>query len=261
MLTEPTGPATGAKLSVAEAASSSNNAPSGGVVMLANDEAEAAAAWSSAPTQRPATPLPQRTSASAPATSSHTSAAAKASHPSTLATANPMRTFMLVVGLGFGACAIGLFGALQFSSRFMGRGGNTKRKLRDAKRGTRVATSDPDESMDDETYIDEEYGDEVCGEEDEDYLDEGDVEEEEDSGLAPAEDHRSAVGDHRDEFDMEMERQQANGRRSRGARGPAAGRNRKESSNVSNPWGDDQVPWQRQKQKAKKKRADRDARR
>ena len=168
---------------------------------------------------------------------------------------------MLVVGLGFGACAIGLFGALQFSSRFMGRGGVTKRKLRDAKRGTRVATSDPDESMDDETYIDEEYGDEVCGEEDEDYLDEGDLEEEEDSGLAPAEDHRSAVGDHRDEFDMEMERQQANGRRSRGARGPAAGRNRKDSSNVSNPWGDDQVPWQRQKQKAKKKRADRDARR
>ena len=260
MLTELTGPATGAKLSIGEASSSSNDAPPGGVVMLANDEAEAAVTWPSAATERPATPSPQRTSASAgavlaPATSSHASAGARASHPSTLATANPMRTFMLVVGLGFGACAVGLFGALHFSSRFMGRGGKTKRRPRDAKRGTRVATSDPDESMDDETYVDEEEGDEVCGEEEEDYLDEGDVKEE-DSGLAPAEEGRSAVGDHRDEFDLEMERQKADGRRSCGLSGPAAGR-----KDRSNPWGDDQVPWQRQKQKPKKKRADRDARR
>ena len=163
-------------------------------------------------------------------------------HVQVLATVNSSRTIMLVIGLSFGACALALFGALQFGAFGDADGvgfGSQRRRRRDRKGAVRVAASDPDEE-DGDIIGDEDYEEEVApkrrgrrgrrakqhrdeeeaGDDDEfdaasalhpaeeeegDGEEDGDSEEEADAPRVPA------MAAEPDEFDIALEERDANG--------------------------------------------------
>ena len=197
-------------------------------------------------------------------------AAAAAKH----STGMSKRTIMLIVGLAFGACALALFGALQigaFGDRDAsgGKGGSGRKRTarRDRKGAVRVAASDPDDEDDDIIGDDDDEEEEVprrrrgrrsrradkYEEEEEDPFDgslqpaeddddegeegeEGDDDDDEDEAGAAA--RAPSMPAEPDEFDLELERQEAGGRR------PSR------KGDAGNPW--DEAPQKKKKRKKKR---------
>jgi len=184
--------------------------------------------------------------------------------------ANPLRTMLLLFGLAFGACAIGLFGALQCGLLGDNAGANNSSKGHQRKGAVRVAACDSDEEkeLDEEygAYGEEEHGEEDYDDEEQEYDDQYAGEEEpleEDEDIAPSlvenddggeeippvEENGAAhppndFDDCIDEFDLALKRKEATRHASNGS---DVGH-----SESGNPWGDETQTKKKKKKKGKR---------